>query len=350
VGWRSVRVDNEARLVLMTVQLEEAKALIERNSPAHSRLAFILLDNAAEVLMFRNVEVLLSNNPMMEGILAQWDEILKEADDPEARRQRDEVATDVVSRARRKRIEFSFEAKVDFLEEHNCLDAVEGRILKKLHRYRNELYHRDRMRDETLRSACLVYFEVASLLFERLDQYVFTIVTLKMKAPPELEKYNPPGTTSGFPSEETIAAQLRSELGIDEETLKRTLITYLTSRLEQLGTSISYVQQMLFGGLPDLLPSAPWSDGIVHLAQLHDGELPDSLDELFNARVKYNFADLARWRQAIADMGLVDGKYELFAAFADIEDQFEPLKAQMDDLVERIDIEMEREEEIRRGK
>ena len=63
MGWRSVRVDNVPRLVLMTVQLEEAKALIERNTAAHARLAFILLDNAAEVLMFRNVEVLLSSNP-----------------------------------------------------------------------------------------------------------------------------------------------------------------------------------------------------------------------------------------------------------------------------------------------
>ena len=88
----------------MTVQLEEAKALIERNTAAHARLAFILLDNAAEVLMFRNVEVLLSSNPILEGIVRQWDEILEESDDPEARRQRDEVAADVVSRARRKKI------------------------------------------------------------------------------------------------------------------------------------------------------------------------------------------------------------------------------------------------------
>jgi hypothetical protein len=49
-----------ARLVLITAQLEEARALNERDNAARSRLAFILLDNAAEVLMFRNVEVLLA--------------------------------------------------------------------------------------------------------------------------------------------------------------------------------------------------------------------------------------------------------------------------------------------------
>jgi hypothetical protein len=206
------------------------------------------------------------------------------------------------------------------------------------------------MRDETLRSGCLFYFEMACSLFERLDQYVFKIVTLKMKAPPELEKYNPPGTTSGFPSEQMIAAQLRSGLGIDEETLKGTLITHLSGRLDELEANIAWTQRMLFGGLPDLMPSAPWSDGIVHLAQLHEGDLPGSLDELLNASVEYNLADLARWRQAIADLGLVDGKHELFAAFADIEDHFEKLETQMGDLVERIDIETQRKEEIRRGK
>ena len=287
---------------------------------------------------------------MLEGIVRQWDEILEESDDPEARRQRDEVAADVVSRARRKKIEYSFDAKVGFLEERGCLEAVEGRVLKKLHGYRNELYHRDRVRDEILRSACLFYFEMACLLFERLDQYVFKIATLKMKAPPELEKYNPPETDRGLPSEEMIAEQLRSGLGIDDQMLKRTLTTHLSSRLDQLEENVVHTQRNLFGDLPDLAPWAPWSDGIVHLAQLHEGELPDSLDELFNARVKYNFADLARWRQAVSAMGLVDGKRELFAAFADIEDHFEGLETQMHDLIERISLEFQREQEIRRGK
>ena len=42
MGWRSIRPDMP-RVELMTVQLEEAEALIERNTLAHARLAFILL-------------------------------------------------------------------------------------------------------------------------------------------------------------------------------------------------------------------------------------------------------------------------------------------------------------------
>jgi hypothetical protein len=97
MGRRSVRTDDLPRLILMTVQLEEAKALIERNTSAHGRLAFLLLDNAAEVLMFRNVEVLLTGNPRLEDLVRQWEEILQRTDDPEARRQRDELTAQIVS-------------------------------------------------------------------------------------------------------------------------------------------------------------------------------------------------------------------------------------------------------------
>jgi hypothetical protein len=41
--------------------------------------------------MFRNVEVLLTGNPRLEDLVRQWEEILQRTDDPEARRQRDEL-------------------------------------------------------------------------------------------------------------------------------------------------------------------------------------------------------------------------------------------------------------------
>jgi hypothetical protein len=107
---------------------------------------------------------------------------------------------------------------------------------------------------------------------------------------------------------------------------------------------------MLFGAIPELLPSVPWLNGVVHLAQVHEKELPNSFEELLNAPVKYNFADIARWREAVRAMHVLEGKQELFAAFADIEDRFEPLEQQVNDLVERIDLELEREIEMQRGK
>jgi hypothetical protein len=139
---------------MMAVQLDEASAFLVRESVSHARLAFILLDNAAEVIMRRNIEARLTHNKTMERVLRQWKEILeRDPADAEARRHHDEVAREVVPRSARKELARSFDAKVDFIRDRGDIQETESRVLKKLHRYRNELYHRDRIRPETVRSA-----------------------------------------------------------------------------------------------------------------------------------------------------------------------------------------------------
>jgi len=350
-GRRTLRTDSLERLEMMTVQLEEAKALIERDTVIHARLAFILLDNAAEVLMRRSVEVLLSGNRRLEEILRQWEEILEHTDNPEARCHRDEVKQDVVPRGRRAELARLFPAKVDFLEERGCIEATVGRVLKKLHQYRNELYHREHLRLGTIRTACLVYFDIACSFFESLKQYDWIIVKLHMKPPPVLAKYNPPGTATGYPTEGMIAQQLRSGLGIIEaDSLKQILIDHLISRLDELERNIERAQRELFAGFSEILPMGPWKDAIVRLSQVHEDGLPESLEDLLNANLRYRVDDLTQWRQAVADLQSVEGKLELFAGFADIEDSFEEFEAQVNDLEVRIQLEVQMAEEIRRGK
>lgn len=55
-------------------------------------------------------------------------------------------------------------------------------------------------------------------------------------------------------------------------------------------------------------------------------ELPESFDELLAAQVRYREADLAAFRQMARDVQDVTGRLELFAAFADTEDAFEPFE------------------------
>jgi hypothetical protein len=84
--------------------LEEAKRFIEQDTATHARLAFILLDNAVEILMFRNIEVLLSSNDWDEQLLRLHDEILERADNQEIRLSRDELAGQIVHKRRRREL------------------------------------------------------------------------------------------------------------------------------------------------------------------------------------------------------------------------------------------------------
>ncbi|MGW8551522.1 hypothetical protein [Streptomyces tubercidicus] len=60
-----------------------------------------------------------------------------------------------------KKIDHNFDAKVAFPVEHGILDASPDPVLEKLHKYRNEMYSRDKLRREVIRPATLIYFDSA---------------------------------------------------------------------------------------------------------------------------------------------------------------------------------------------
>ena len=300
--------------------------------------------------MRRNLEREMASNRRWEQIRDDWKEIVAEdPDNAEARRQHDDTESNVVSKRARKLLADKFDLKVDFIRDRGGIQETEARVLKKLHKYRNELYHRDHIRPKTIRSAGLLYFDMICTLFERLPQAQFSIVTIHMQAPAELRKFSPAGT-DGYPTVEQIAASLRSGLGIDDAALKKALTAHLTARLDDLDMAISRVEGLLFGALPELAPSDPWRQLVIHLAQWEDEELPGSFDELLAAQVRYWEADLAAWRQMVTGMQDVTARLELFAAFADTEDAFEPFEERMMALDLRLELEIQRDVDMRRGK
>jgi hypothetical protein len=339
MGSRSIRPDTP-RIELMAVQLQQAKDLIEEGSAAHARLAFILLDNAVEVMMFRNIEALLFHNRMLEGILQSWEDIAQRTGDAKAQAHRDEIKALVVSKTKRTKLERSFDAKAEYLVSEGRLDLVASRVIKKLHGYRNELYHRDRIRAVTVRTASLLYFGLACSLFEQGDRYPIGD-PIGQKAPPALKRYNDSENAGLMPSAAQIVGVLRQGLHLDPASIKETLVSHLTSRLDKIDADIAWAGEMLSGLGPD---------AVVRLAQVHEKALPDSLQGLLDAELRYSSEDLIRWRQAVHDLEGLDHELELFAAFADIEDGFEPAEVLIEDLVERIDYEIEMEADILRGK
>jgi hypothetical protein len=171
-----------------------------------------------------------------------------------------------------------------------------------------------------------------------------------MEAPPALRKFKARETAKGYPTEGQIAATLRAGLGIDEASLKEALAGHLTGRLDDLDETISRAESSLFGAIAELAPSGSWRQAIIRLAQWEKMSLPGSICELLATPVRYGAADLVAWRQKVTELREVSGRLELFAAFADIEDAFEPFEQLMTDLDVRIELEEQREMDLRRGK
>ena len=93
----------------------------------------------------------------------------------------------------RRELSRNFDASVDFIRGRGGIRETEARVLKKMHWYRNELYHRDRLRPETIRSACLLYFDLTCALFERLPQYSSQPFRFTWRRRPRSASSTPPG-------------------------------------------------------------------------------------------------------------------------------------------------------------
>jgi hypothetical protein len=79
------------------------------------------------------------------------------------------------------------------------------------------------------------------------------------------------------------------------------------------------------------------------LAQWENEGLPETIEELLAVHAPYSEADLTAWRQQVAGLEEAGDRLELFAAFADIEDAFEPFEEKVTDLDMRVEHAVERE-------
>ncbi len=95
-----------------------------------------------------------------------------------------------VSRGKRKSISRDFNAKCDYLRELGLLADPHARVLKKLHKYRNETYHRDHLRPATLESATRIYIYLVCAIMR--DGFAGHIIGFPAEPPAGLVKYLAP--------------------------------------------------------------------------------------------------------------------------------------------------------------
>ena len=135
-------VESMERLV---VHVEEAVRLGTMADESHLRLGLMLLDSAAERRMHRECEWQLQMHAIGPRALREIEEYCQATGDgAEALPQLRQMVAAQASQ--RKRVSRDFSAKCDYLLELGLLPGPHARVLKKLHRYRNETYHRDHVR------------------------------------------------------------------------------------------------------------------------------------------------------------------------------------------------------------
>jgi hypothetical protein len=333
------------RLELTVVQLEEAKRFIQTDRIPYLRLALLLLDNAAEVLMHRAIQDELTYSEWYSQMAASLRSIPQE--EAEKRRLLSESEPKIILGKRQQSFDRYFNEKVNFLsQERQHISMPVARVLKHIHDYRNEAYHNDRVRPDSIRPAVLILFDVACTLLATLPLHSTTWHGGDSEA--WLERY-------GFSRyhyaandiQTSISDALRVDLPLEVEGVRAALTAHLRSRLDGIEESIDFI---IDNAQPDrsreeVLKAVqywnadrsrtPWSFGEQSLSQFPPRYTPASIEE---------------WRREVSALEGVADKLELFNWFADIEDEFEPLEGLLNEVAGLIDSALQAEMDRMGGK
>ena len=319
-------------LELVIVQFEEAKRLIKIRRAPQLRLAHILLDSAVELLMHRMAWWELDR----ERYHFEQLENLRRLEaagrsEPWFRDEIQRLEGKVVSKTRRKKIDSNFGDKIDFLVERDRLPADIGPVLKKLHEYRNETYHRDQHRVEVIYPAVLIFFDAACTVLEHYEPG--TMIGRGSLGPELARLYEElPRPQDPFQLPRRAAGQLRQEVGLDLGTVRSALRDHLVSRLADLKDGLEYIEECL--SYSDVTPG-----DAIRVMQIEEGDV----DAIFNTEIlrsrpyPLTMDDVDIWIDRAKALDRLVDKHALFAEFGAIEDCFEKLEQSVSKAVWQID-------------
>jgi hypothetical protein len=146
-------------LSYLLFQLDEARRYIEDGRLEHLRLALLLLDNAAEIQMDHCIEQDLAHEQMKENMRNTLLSIPPEHKLPPTLQEL--VDWMPLSASEKYRLDRYFFKKAEYMVKRG--GHLESRLagpLIHLHKYRNEAYHRTKVRPETIRTAALILLEI----------------------------------------------------------------------------------------------------------------------------------------------------------------------------------------------
>ncbi|MFJ8301070.1 hypothetical protein ACIQ9R_34930 [Streptomyces sp. NPDC094447] len=331
------------QLELIVVQLEEAKGLIEKGRVPHLRLAFILLDSVTELILHRTVQSELWDQEMLAGLLPTYKEMADHGH-AEAVAEVEAIEAKIISKSDLNKIDRNFDAKVAFLVGRGVLDAALGPVLEKLHKYRNEMYHRDKLRPEVIKPATLIYFDSACTALDAYRQLCMAYGSASALGP-ELRRYAADDGLLGLVRQDLpqrIAAQLRREVGLDLPQVRSALVQYLHARLDQVRDGLVFIEDNL--GVPHLVRG-----DALRLVQANL-TATTTLEQVRGRRYPYSRADMERWRHLVCELESIDDKHQLVHEYAAIEDALEPFEQKVEKAVTDLDRHLSLQDDMARGK
>ena len=342
-------------LEVVVAQLDECRSLIERDSVTALRMALILADNVAEVIMANKIENMLPFNPIYENYVRTVEQYPSAFDEEE---QVNEARSKYIDKKTRREIERDFGKKVYFLTDRGFIDPPVAASLHKLHKYRSEAYHQGRVREGNLPQAVRIYFDLDCALLEDFDKPSPIVGKLwglqeLMESMPTVMRYSAAESKelrfAVNPSPSAVARSLSFTVQLDLVTLREDLAIYLRSQVDQIDSEMDFCLEyghFLFANWKnaDMIPMA------YVLKDMETGGRALSLEEMRGKQFPTKCADLDRWRTEASQLTDICERATLFANFARIENELDPCRDSLRELASEVDRAYEHRMDLIRGK
>lgn len=337
------------RLILIVEQLEECKRLILEGGLSPLRMALLLLDNAVEIMMYRQIKNELAVSRMYENMLKSMEALQSHDMDVKRREQLNEhikkLQEQIVPLREKRKITKVFDEKLKFLTQKQCIGQSVAAVLSSMHRYRNTAHHQDKVRKETLRPIVLLLFEVACDLMVSLRPSYMSWSSSEDYSRFE-KRYGVLATNAGDEKQRAlIRNQLRQDLPLEFSDLRNDLVSHLEARLQDLIEALEFVAENV-SDKEDL-------DGALRHIEFWFGRNKSSnrTKVSFDAFVpQHNMGELETWKAGTQNLQHLNDKLLLFSEFARYEAFLEPIEELAYEAAAAIDHAIDMEIDRLRGK
>ena len=229
------------RLQFVLLQIDEASRYLADGRVAHLRLALLLLDNAIEILLDDRARLELAEEEPLEGLR------FAASNSPVGHtlKGNDRIMSFVPLTPKEKYdIRRYFDPRVDYLcGRRNILDSRVAGVLKYLHRYRNEAYHRATVRIGTIATAVTLQIEIVCRLLISLPKAI--VVSSIEDYTWFEERYEMrPSDTWDVEARTKIAHHYLEKHQLDPAAISQTLHQHLNERILDLYDSLDYVNSV----------------------------------------------------------------------------------------------------------
>jgi hypothetical protein len=211
--------DREEHFLLVVEQLEVIKELILSNSTAKIRMALILVDNIAEILLFNECEAQFDSDNF-------YSEVLARKHSPNSKQK--------IRNSYWKKLELLYSSKK--LHSNGILINEQTKHLCQLgHGYRNLAYHNDKHNPAVLPIIVIAYFKAVLELFVELQPSLTTWSVANQKRFSRLIKFGLPSDKLDFiMASKIISKNLDLGLFFEIDYCKKQLIDDIKLRIEQI--------------------------------------------------------------------------------------------------------------------